>query len=550
MSIKRITYIGKDKALSKEFEQTCEKYVVGEYKFETIDPNPENLIKHCLNLKQNIVFIDLTLLLNKEVEEILEEVVFLKQQPVLKGTLFGLIFENSRQFHEYEWAVSKGFQLTFTIGQDLITFFMDSYRIAINEDYALPRFAKAEKMNTQVQMSCISTLVAINEKFALVETDVEQEEERSLKASLNAFPVNPKIELEVQAHYKQGLTGIGLDTYLLKLPITQPWDEVREDSLAQETIETWLSNHNDDIIDLESYLYLFNLDSKENMIASYQARVDLQFNFIFESEEISEDDLRESLKLRLPPLVFVQLKENKTTKDEVDFMPIEKIIRCVTAIENYRPIIILGSCPSSSEAIRKIFLYEGLLSHGEKLTWERINELSTKLKEKKGDKFNESNLNYIKTCTPVNQVDVYINSVITSLSEHDITFYAQEGLPMFGVLKIEIPVPAYITIISPVIDLEKKEKYEHYMGIIHGTSEQNTNLLRQIVNKIMHKPIDIFSKETLHALLSKPIQQPEKVPEKDDDTINDKRKNITEVQNHDKMNETYNRVIQHKKTKI
>jgi hypothetical protein len=177
-------------------------------------------------------------------------------------------------------------------------------------------------------------------------------------------------------------------------------------------------------------------------------------------------------------------------------------------------------------------------------------ELSTKLKEKKGDKFNESNLNYIKTCTPVNQVDVYINSVITSLSEHDITFYAQEGLPMFGVLKIEIPVPAYITIISPVIDLEKKEKYEHYMGIIHGTSEQNTNLLRQIVNKIMHKPIDIFSKETLHALLSKPIQQPEKVPEKDDDTINDKRKNITEVQNHDKMNETYNRVIQHKKTKI
>lgn len=558
MSKKRFTYIGLDKAFCKELEELCEKYVIGDYAYSSLRPKNQNLAEHCFKTRQNIIFIDLSLLKSDEILSIVEQVSFIKQQPALRGTLFALIFENTKSFQEHEWLISKGFQITFTLGQDLVNFFMDCYRIAIGDDYALPQFAKATNMETKLEMFYGASLLALSKKYALIETDLNLSGDPTLKAEFPCFPDLSAVEIKIKQHFEYGLSGLGLDTYLLEMPIPDPWEEITEDTLAEETIETWLENHKEDSIERAPFIYLFNLADPENIKKAYYAGLETQLNFVFESDSFCLEELQQAIALRRPSLIFLELleKELPPRQDdleqenlfETDFSPLEQMISAIAAQEDdYRPIVVLGSCPSSSEAIRKSFRYEAILANCGPLRWEQIEQLSVKFQEKKPDKFNMHDLSFLNLTRKISDFRTCINTTVTSLSEHEITFFAPEGLPMYGVLKTLLPVKAYITIIPPVIDLAQKEGLQHYMGILHGVDEAQLNKLRQAVNRLIHRPLDEFKVDSF--LLTETKDQ-QFLPEAHFEPQGPNLDHSKHGKKHDKIEDTFVRNNSYKRTKL
>ena len=200
-----------------------------------------------------------------------------------------------------------------------------------------------------------------------------------------------------------------------------------------------------------------------------------------------------------PALVLFEISDDRSMDDftrMIGQMSYEKALdRSIVSVFNH---------PSSTQALRKLYVRHNLVATKEKISESRLFEMFDRLEKepaqssgysfKKGD-------SRINVCLP-------IDIQITSLTENEITFMCREEMPLYSVLKLEIPVECFVVLIPSLQKLTPNIHGHHYMGFIFGGDAADGNYLRKFVNYILNNGLDRWKKINFDSRSSEVEQYP------------------------------------------
>ncbi len=194
-----------------------------------------------------------------------------------------------------------------------------------------------------------------------------------------------------------------------------------------------------------------------------------------------------------PNILAVELEE---ATEECCQSTLQAIVQTVNEIEDYDPVINLFNCPFSNDILKEYFDYHFVMTHPNQIDLNLLMNMLEIFDKKLGDydpkdndpliKEKESPFN-VYALNPISRIKLELDISITSISEHEVTFYSKQELPIRGIVFINSPVKMYITVLPPLEKLENKKGYYHYFGIINGVTTLEVQILRQYINGLFTK---------------------------------------------------------------
>jgi hypothetical protein len=482
--IRTILYYGKDEELFKELKSFTEKYLKKDFEVSHLEYNQGELLKAAKDCEPNIVLLDQV----KDDMSLAEELASLKDLELNQSIFIAYLCKDSEEASKASFFLTIGVQLIFIKGADLDPFFKDCFYMGLDEKLGFPRYAKASDLSLKIPVGILSSITSVSLDSMIVETDCEFDTLEPIVISLPFLESLPKAACQIKRSYNCCLQYPMLVSYEVGFPYPGPWDELTEESIQPETVETWLS------------LYKEHFDPRTKFVRVYSDNLELPHQCFMKKSDFFLDfktkvtpTTKEELETKKPSIIFVEISEA---------LPFDDLIYLVTAskdIADYYPIFIVLKSNSTSDALRKLCSNEYLIATPDDLDKDLLSRFMKIFIEKRPSNhelnryFKKNDLNRITS--------IEDKIILTSITEHELTFQSSSDIPAFSVLSFKLPLSFYVTIIPPLHELHKKEGYTHYMGIIHGLSEEDLELLRKIVNQMIYNPVKELNKDIVEKML-------------------------------------------------
>lgn len=485
-AIRTIVYVGKDEEFNTELFDFSRTFLRSNFEVLAFEYKRGILLKAGQDLEPSIIFIDEW----SDDEKFLEELTAFRSFRSTKSTPIVALCKDKEEADRLSGFLTLGVHMLFIKGSDIEPFFKDCFYLGFDEKLGFPKYATAEGLDLEMKIGLLSTVTWISNESMLIETDCELKDGERFPLKLPFLDSNPILNCEVKKRFSISSHYPMLSSYELLFPYTGPWDEVTEETIQPETVETWL-NFNEESFDQRQQLV--RLYTEDLNFAS-QCLLEENLNFLDFKEKILPLN-QEELELKRPSIFFIEINENNSF-DDVHFLTMQFL-----NIPDYNPIIIILNSSSSSEALRKIFNYPFIIASPEKISHQVFRLLMDKFSLKKISQSPDTFRHFFKKSDFNRLASLILNVRITGLNEHEVTFLSEVEIPFFSVLKFDLPIPFFVTVIPPFNELFKRETHTHSMGIIHGLSEKDLEKLRKIVNQMIYHPVKELNKAIIENML-------------------------------------------------
>lgn len=497
---REIYYLGDDDGFCDELE----KYMV-----EMLKPFPkekhrltkinwreardyEKIFYHELLEKiPHLIFLDFVSIrdLPETVSELAYFLQLIKKHTATRPSPIVGLFQTREMIEEVRHLFNYGISYAFIKG-DSRTIFRDSYYLGFAQRPPFPKVARAHRVNLEHKLSLICTLRSIATLDVEIECDLYFQKGDEFKLSLNLFELINAQKFVVDGSLKRPCSD-HLYVNQCKIPYLSPWETPEsEDVLMEDTVETWLANNADNLrrvvgeillVDgrLDLLYHLKGILKERHLLINYYSHLDEKMWII--------DSAR-------PQLIFISLDNpDESTAVRAGHLPnqiesVATLVNYIKTIDDYVPRVVVFNTPSSSVALQKVFHYENVISSREVMSIELFNSMVC-IFEKNAKERGEMLLNhYFHPDDRRAYSSIELPIVVSSFTEHEITFYSTTELPLYAVCALDVPIPLYVTIVPAIFELEKREGYFHYMGFFHGISSEDRSLLRRFTYQLIYKP--------------------------------------------------------------
>lgn len=472
--MKIILYHGLDPDFYKELKVAAEIFSG----CEVVQSSPEevSLVDQAFRLRPHIIFMDASF-----AGKLIEDVRWMKVTPLFSSILMTAICKDEMEVNESAQLVSAGVSLFHMVDTDSECFIQDCFQIAFGTRRVGGEFAQAKNLEIDFSIGFLSSLAAVGTETFFLETDLELQDEVTLK-----LPMSGNCRMDIKNSSDGGTTLPFTKSYEVKYPYAGPWDELSENSLQPATVETWIELRKNTFDLRTRHICCFTQDEK--FLKSLAGNPSLCWYQTF-------GHAREATGLSLvkPGIIFFDLQD----AEGPDVTQLAEVMRSVKQIEPPPMLIIFGS-KSDSVAMRKVFEYEFILAVSSRLDHQMFRAFEKKFLEKSS--LPEPRY-FLRPDDPDRTVILEKQVILTSITERNLTFIIDGEIPYYTVAKIELPLPAYLTIIPSEGKLPASPKGQHYTAIIHGISEENLAHLRKIVNQLIYKPNTSLTREQVEHML-------------------------------------------------
>ncbi|MFP5387311.1 MAG: hypothetical protein ACLGHN_14635 [Bacteriovoracia bacterium] len=491
-AVRTVIYFGKDDEFFTQLKDFTATQLRRDFEVKNRDYRKGDLLQVGLELSPNIVFIDTP----TEGGELEAELSCYKQVPELKHTLFILLLKDSEEALSKAHYLILGVQLFFIKGNETEALFKDSFYLGLDEACGVSRFAKAKDLAINLTAGFTSSITGLKPDSMLIECDIRLES--PLLLNLPFMDNMPSLECEVVTSSSSGFLLPMLETYEVSFPFPGPWDEVRPESLQPETIETFLDLKKEEFDKRKDSVFIFS----ENTTVIHKQWENPSLFLDFRQEASEEEVTR--MDLKRPLIVFIEESE------KIKFDVIYQLVASALKIQDYSPLFVILNTQSSTEALRKLFKYEKLISSSNPLDPETFGQMLTKLEGKVlSNGLQQSGWSFLKKDDKCRMMSIESTVLLTSITEHEMTFVSEVEIPMFTIMQFSLPIPMYVTVVPPKYDLTKPRSGMHYEAIIHGLSEEELKKLRKIVNQMIYKPVKSLDAESVDKMLKQKLEAPE-----------------------------------------
>jgi hypothetical protein len=280
-----------------------------------------------------------------------------------------------------------------------------------------------------------------------------------------------------------------LHSYLIDFPLATAWgSDDSELTLQPDTLETWNSLHQD-ILGPEPLVIIVITDN-DSLFGGIFDTVDQKHLKIYFYRNLGDEVLPEA------DLIFYDIAIS--AEEDGGLENLGDLTRSVSA-QTQKPIIISTKNPSTTQATQKLLQYLTIVCAPGPLTASTLNTMTSNyFLKKKGDLL-ESYL--FPVDSPERVVEITNQVFITTLTEHEITFYSPDELPMYSLLQFQLPFKFTVIIVPSLVKLPIKAESTHYMGFVTGVDEKNLETLRKFINSIINQPLPDYGVEAMEAYL-------------------------------------------------
>lgn len=493
----KIYYFGSDNELSSEISNFFTARSRGIH-FSEAMYTYGSLISLCSSQKIDVIYIDFSEP-GMEIKKLLHETLFLKRVGQFKSVLLVALFKDEAQKAENNLIFTSGFQISFIKGSETDALLRDSFYIGLRKKIEFPILALANKNNLPLEIGICSTITCMEKTEFRIETDIEGLKDK-LKLNLAMFPELKCPGYEIKESHPPSCQYPMISGYTIGYPLAGPWVDDSEENIQPETIETWLDHSECEFTHMtKTYVRIYSNDlSITNELFNGQDQ-SIQINFGNDTKNLDTEIFRAK-----PSLVFVNL-DDKDVEDEQVSLKILDFLLSVSFSEDYRPIIVVSNCSSTGPALQKAYNYPLIMATVKKLESELCLTMIKKFQLKRQERSDNVALHYFNPTSVFRSIDIFENFILTSLTEHEVTFISEIELPMFTVVHFALPIEFHATIVPSIMPLEKKNDKYHYMAFIHGLSEEQLMVLRKFVYQIIYSPLKDFSEDSVKKSLGEAL---------------------------------------------
>lgn len=389
----------------------------------------------------------------------------------------------------------------------------DIVSLAFPENLAPHGFATAE-LNDEIHAFHPCKISLINENFFRIESshalNAKQvfrlmnywANKRIVRSSLVMCVDQSQENLYYNYKYTQVLQMAHAD------PVEQTDDMTQEDYEEKqlkrtETVEEsryklrrWLTSNADN--SRPKFLKVYAID-KEDHFYNFKPATD-SYPFVLRCQPFINNAKKELVNLKPHMIIYnLEVVDKETLEANADIAHtyndsrvLQHLIKVVKEISDaFRPVIIVfNSGEYDSAYMQKVFSYANILAVKEPMEYELTIKMIDMLKAKitpnlplpnKGDV-------YIDKTTELSYGEIESEITLMACSENDVYFNSNEKLEKGTVLRVSLPVPMYITIVTPP---EQSSITSDYYAIIHGIGEEERKELRRYIYSIFFRDHDM-----------------------------------------------------------
>lgn len=300
--------------------------------------------------------------------------------------------------------------------------------------------------------------------------------------------------------------------FFLEVPEKNVWAD--QDEFNREQLKRWQSAENNPLAPAPCYYWVYSAQLEPEQMANVAAKMGqlAPARLVF-FPQLAADEARFDLAFHHVGLIFFDMDEA-----ENNIVALEALIQLLKGDSaNRKVILIISGTQSKSEAFQKLYSYPHILCMVGALKVELIEKLISSHVQKPIELASS-------TVRPLPPFDERATSFFSfeaklhSLSERAISFYTKEALPFYTVLCFDIGIKFLFTIVPPLGTIESGMDGTLYVGFIHGIDEAERMQIRRLVNQIIYRPFDEFTKERVLGAISlkAPVKAKEEVPEQEE----------------------------------
>lgn len=432
----------------------------------------------------HVLVIDFTCI--EVTSEVFEEISYLKRVDSASGVLLCALFKDESHRVQFPHIYSMGFSLSFIKGCEAEVFLRNIAYISFSSKIAFPPFAKAKDLFTKLEVGLCSSITEMTEDSFKIDTDFE-----TISGGIETgLPMYEELECKsfiVKEKFDAAEIYPMMNSYELEYPYASPWEEESSANLSKSTVETWigLNLETSSLKPTEIFMLTTDMNIIKNLY-NIENRRSFSINFF----SVINENVCNSLPIKKPAIIFFEYND----QGDSNINELSSLVTLIKNIPEYFPFLVVTNNQSSSTGLQKALMYNLILGSKDQLTVEVFKVLTETFRRKRGEMKVNSNVFRFDINDSRRAIDVNLSIFISSITEHEITFFSKSHLPLFTVLHFLKPFEFYATILPVNEKLKSKEGYLHYKSAIHGLSENELMMLRQFVNQVIYDPAISFEK--------------------------------------------------------
>ncbi len=225
-----------------------------------------------------------------------------------------------------------------------------------------------------------------------------------------------------------------------------------------------------------------------------------KYPFVLRSQPYLDQVEEEIIKL-MPQIIIYNIEniDEETLKANADiahtyndsrsFQYLVKVLKKVYG-ENLPTFVCFNSGSYTSEHLQKTLGYPSILAVQEELSYDMGSKVIQKLYNQLQQRLPESKPHemYIQKNSDVSYAEIETDIELIGCSENDIYFNFDQDLEIGEILRVNLPIPMFITVTAKPDWIVIKSKY---YGIIHGIGEIERQALRRFINSVFFRDLDL-----------------------------------------------------------
>ncbi len=425
----------------------------------------------------------------ENIEELFVKINYLKKSSKFRGIPVIGLFTDKEDFEGHRHLFALGLNYPFIKGTDERILFRDIHYLSFETDTPFAKFAKAQFNNLSYRAEQLAFIYGYTKDSVLIESDLFQNDDTSRILRIYLVDKVREQELRSKKLFEVGVLTNSLNRTEYEIPFLGPWDDPESDLIHKDSYETWIEEGSESLQTKNGRILIASENPEDFRLAGELAT---NFNFdIYVTETFEEAKVYlESYNF---DVIFYRLSEQEEEQgSECNFENLYRLTNAVKNSENgTHTVFVAFNSPSRTNAIRKALEYEHIVSVEGDMTGEQLSSY-TNVFQSKGSK-NSCSTNCYSLGSKSSSLGFVLDMEISSMTEHELTFYSSEDIPMYSLLDIDVPTELQLLIVPPIIHLEHGSAGKHYMGFIVGGTETDYEVVRSFVNRAIIKGLTSFT---------------------------------------------------------
>lgn len=389
------------------------------------------------------------------------------------------VFSDKTQLQNLEHLFTLGVSFSHVKGADVSVFHRDLIWLARGVQDHLGGFATVKRLDLNYEVTSLAAAVELTADEIWFDSDVLPLTENPCRFA--AFGEQKPHGLSVGLNHTHSRWHDGFFHGQMLVTYPGPWDTPDENVLARDTFETWIAQYEEE---LGAEGRAFVLTQNPSIIETVLLNPLIGRMRVTCIDRLA--DLKQHLLALKPHVVSLDLPDGSEPADYL------QVLRSALQDDvDWKPYIVIYNCQLETYEWRTILETDRVLSYASSLDSE-ILKMMLDVSAKKIAPEKQTGRHHFKLNDPQRLLEFDLPIYITSLSEHEMTFFCSEEIPMFSVLTLRAPVKAYMLVIPQFRQLSRGPRGVHYQTILHGLSLEEEAMLRQYVNAAIFDRPKVF----------------------------------------------------------